>query len=90
MDNRAGDRTSLVRHEEKLTAAVQRVARGATRVRKRVITETVTVEDVTEESLVGPVDTEFQQADEPSDDPSDPSASDEARDPSDDASASGD
>ncbi|QRO87110.1 DUF2382 domain-containing protein [Kytococcus sedentarius] len=44
MDNRAGDRTSLVRHEEKLTAAVQRVARGATRVRKRVITETVTVE----------------------------------------------
>ena len=39
MDNRAGDRTSLVRHEEKLTAAVQRVARGATRVRKRVITE---------------------------------------------------
>ena len=50
----------------------------------------VTVEDVTEESLVGPVDTEFQQADEPSDDPSDPSASDEARDPSDDASASGD
>ncbi len=44
MDNRTGDRTSLVRHEEKLTAAVQRVARGATRVRKRVITETVTVE----------------------------------------------
>ncbi|MFL0460006.1 peptidoglycan D,D-transpeptidase FtsI family protein [Kytococcus sedentarius] len=55
--------------------------------------ETVTVEDVTEESLVGPVDTEFQQADGPSDDPSDPSdpsASDEARDPSDDASSSGD
>lgn len=44
MDNRASDRTSLVRHEEKLTAAVQRVARGATRVRKRVVTETVTVE----------------------------------------------
>ncbi len=44
MDNRASDRTSLVRHEERLTAAVQRVSAGATRVRKRVITETVTVE----------------------------------------------
>lgn len=44
MDNGAADRTSLVRHEEQLIAGVQRVDRGATRVRKRVVTETVTLE----------------------------------------------
>ncbi|WP_462418552.1 DUF2382 domain-containing protein [Kytococcus sp. Marseille-QA3725] len=44
MDSRASDRTSMVRHEERLNAAVQQVDRRITRVRKRVITETVNVE----------------------------------------------
>ena len=44
MDSRDTERTSVVRHEERLRAAVQQAERGTARVRKRVVTETVTLE----------------------------------------------
>lgn len=44
MDNRQNERTSMVRHAERLVAGAERRPAGATRVRKRVVTETVTLE----------------------------------------------
>lgn len=44
MDHRQNERTSMVRHAERLVAGVERRPAGATRVRKRVVTEVVTVE----------------------------------------------